>query len=62
VVKTFRKQCAAVAFDPKPGTSGFGWGVAATKFQARAAAVASCNQSADPGRQGACKAVGADCD
>jgi hypothetical protein len=62
VVKTFTKQCAAVAFDPLPATSGFGWGLGATKSKARAAALASCNQSADPGRKGACKVFGADCD
>lgn len=62
VVKTFKKQCAAVAFDPRPGKTGFGWGLGATKWQANAAAVASCNAAAGKGQQGFCKAFGSDCD
>jgi hypothetical protein len=62
VVKTFTKQCAAIAVDPRPGRTGFGWGVGATKFQASAAAVAACAATAGKGQQGFCKAVGGDCD
>jgi hypothetical protein len=62
VVKTFKNQCAAIAVDPRPGKRGFGWGLGATKFQARASAVVACNQAAGKGQQGFCQAVGADCD
>jgi hypothetical protein len=62
IVKTFSGQCAAIALDPQPGTSGYGWAIASFEWQAKSAAVANCNKVAGPGRQGACKAVGSDCD
>jgi hypothetical protein len=62
VVKTFTKQCASIAFDARPGKAGFGWGLGATKWQANAAAVASCKASSKPGDAAFCKAVGGDCD
>jgi hypothetical protein len=62
IVKTFKNQCAAVAFDVRVGAPGFGWGVGGTKGQASSAAVASCNANSGKAGPGACKAVGVDCD
>jgi hypothetical protein len=62
VVQTFKKQCAAVAMDPKAGSNGFGFGIAKSRSQARSAAVVQCSQTAGPGRANACKVLGADCD
>jgi hypothetical protein len=62
VVQTFTKQCAAVAMDPKAGSSGFGFGIAKGRSQARSAAITQCSQTAGPGRANACKVLGTDCD
>lgn len=62
VVMTFRNQCAAVAFDPEPGTPGAGWAVAPTREAAENQALAECIGVAGPGRRDACKISDIGCD
>jgi hypothetical protein len=54
VLATFRDRCAAQAFDPKDGTPGFGWAIAATLEEAKRQALANCRDTAGPDRQDAC--------
>jgi hypothetical protein len=61
VVSTFSNQCAAVAMDPAGGTSGFGWAVANSTWQAKQQALASCKSSAGD-RAGDCQVVTTSCD
>jgi hypothetical protein len=62
VVKTFSRQCAAMATDPQPGTTGFGYGVASTKGRAQSIALAQCKASSGLGRAGACEQASVACD
>lgn len=59
VVKVFDRQCIAVAMDPRPGTSGFGWAVGNTPEGARGHALYNCRQS---GGGGQCQVTGEGCD
>src|SRR5271167_2580490 len=43
VIQTFHHQCVAVAMDPKDGTPGVGWAVAAGLEDAQAVAMADCH-------------------
>ncbi|HVZ14552.1 MAG TPA: DUF4189 domain-containing protein [Bauldia sp.] len=61
VVGTFANQCAVIAMDPQGGTSGFGWAVANSSWQAKQQALASCRSSAGA-RADACKVVTTSCD
>jgi hypothetical protein len=61
VVSTFSNQCAAIAMDPQGGTSGFGWAVAHSSWQAKQQAMASCRSSAGA-RSDACKVITTSCD
>ena len=54
VVARFRDQCAATAFDPRPGTPGWGWAVADTKREAQKTALDRCEATAGRGREAAC--------
>ncbi len=62
LVATFRRECYAVAYDPKPGTPGAGWAVAADKATAEERAIAICEASAGTDRQGTCRTEEAKCD
>lgn len=62
IVTAFRNECVAVAWDPKPGTSGMGIAFASDKAVAEARALEFCKMSAGPGRQGACQADKSICD
>jgi hypothetical protein len=48
---TFRNECYAVANDPKDGTPGTGWSVAADKETASVRALAACKASAGRDRE-----------
>ncbi len=61
VVSTFSNQCAAIAMDPQGGTSGFGWAVANSTWEAKQQALASCRSSAGD-RAGNCKVITTSCD
>jgi Domain of unknown function (DUF4189) len=56
VIRTFTRQCAASAFDPKTGTPGVGWAVAATQQDAESQAVSNCQATAGASRSQFCVA------
>jgi hypothetical protein len=62
VVATFTGECFAVAYDPKPGTPGAGWGIGPDQATANGKAVAMCEQTAGPERKGYCRVESAGCD
>jgi hypothetical protein len=61
-VGTFKDECYAVSFDPKEGTPGAGWAMAATKAQAEQRAVANCQITAGEGRRDFCRVEESKCD
>jgi hypothetical protein len=61
-VGTFRGECYAVSFDPKAGTPGAGWAIAATKGQAEERAMANCQTTAGEGRRDFCRIEESKCD
>ncbi|MDE1938465.1 MAG: DUF4189 domain-containing protein [Alphaproteobacteria bacterium] len=62
LVMAFEKQCVSVAMDPKAGTPGVGWAVAATKEEANSQALANCRVTAGPTRQDYCVTSDTACD
>jgi hypothetical protein len=62
VVATFSGGCFAVAYDPKSGTPGAGWGIGPDQAAANAKAIAMCEETAGPGRKGYCQVESAGCD
>jgi hypothetical protein len=62
VVATFVGECFAVAYDPKPGTPGAGWGVGANQFLANQKAIAMCEETAGSARKGHCQVESGGCD
>ena len=61
VFATFHNQCAAEAEDPKPGTPGAGWAIAADKATAEKMAMTNCLATAGD-RGSFCKVVTSVCD
>jgi hypothetical protein len=62
VVATFSGACFAVAYDPKPGTPGAGWGVGPDQLEANRKAIAMCEETAGPARKGYCQVESGGCD
>jgi hypothetical protein len=62
VVATFYGECLAIAYDPKPGTPGAGWGVGPDQLAANQLAVAMCEKAAGPARKGYCQVERFGCD
>jgi uncharacterized protein DUF4189 len=62
VVATFTGECYAVAYDPKPGTPGAGWGIGQNQFLANQKAIAMCEETAGSARKGYCQIERGDCD
>ena len=62
VLVSFHHQCAAEAQDPKPGTPGAGWAIAADKDTAEKMAMTTCFATAGKDRIGECKIVSSVCD
>jgi hypothetical protein len=62
VVATFSGECFAVAYDPKSGTPGAGWGIGPDQTTANSKALAMCEGTAGPGRKGYCQVESAGCD
>jgi hypothetical protein len=62
VVATFSGECFAIAYDPKPGTPGAGWGVGANQFLANQKAIAMCEETAGSARRGQCEVATGGCD
>jgi Domain of unknown function (DUF4189) len=62
VIATFHNECYAVSLDPKPGTPGAGWAIAADKETAQARAVAHCKLTAGSDRERYCEVSESNCD
>lgn len=62
IVKEFSGECAATAYDPAPGTPGWGYGVAFTADAARDAALGACRLSAGVDRARFCESKSVVCD
>ncbi len=61
-VGTFKGECYAISFDPKDGTPGAGWAIAATKELAEQRAMANCQITAGDGRRDFCRIEESKCD
>ncbi len=62
LVATFSGECSALANDPKPGTPGTGWAVAADEKTARERALAACQAMAGGNRAQYCAVEKTKCD
>lgn len=62
VVAEFRDKCVAIADDPKNGTTGFGWAVAATRADAVGQALEMCRSASSSARASYCRLAHASCD
>jgi len=62
VISTFNRECYALSFDPKPGTPGVGWAIAADKATAEERAQAACEATAGASRRSFCKVNQSFCD
>ncbi len=61
-VGTFKDECYAISFDPKDGTPGAGWAMAATQALAEQRAMANCQITAGDGRRDFCRIEESKCD
>ncbi len=62
VVAEFRDECVAIADDPKDGTTGFGWAVAASRADAVGQALDICRKASSTARASFCRLAHASCD
>jgi len=62
LVTTFKNECVAIAWDPKPGTPGMGIAFAPDKANAEARAMELCKMSSGTERQTACVVDKSRCD
>jgi len=62
VITTFSRECYALSFDPKPGTPGVGWAIAADETTANERAQAACQATAGASRRKYCKLSQTYCD
>ena len=62
VVFHFAHECYALSFDPKAGTPGVGWAIAADKETAEERALKNCQVTAGPDRRDFCKINQSFCD
>jgi hypothetical protein len=62
VIATFHNECYAVSLDPKPGTPGAGWAIAADKETAEQRALAHCRLTAGSNREKFCEVSESNCD
>ena len=62
LVGSFTTECYAVAFDPKAGTPGAGWAIAADIKVAEQRAIDACKATAGKGRAQFCKVDESKCD
>src|SRR5215510_10054764 len=46
VLRSFARECVAIAIDPAPGTPGVGWGIGPTREAASATATKMCHDTA----------------
>ena len=62
LVGAFKSECYGIAMDPKAGTPGAGWAIAATNTIAEQRAMENCKATAGSGRIEFCKIEEAKCD
>lgn len=62
VVAEFADKCVAIADDPKNGTTGFGWAVAASRADAISQALEMCKSASSSARATYCRLAHASCD
>jgi hypothetical protein len=62
VIATYHNECYAVSLDPKPGTPGAGWAIAADKETAQQRALAHCRLTAGSDREQFCEISESNCD
>jgi len=62
VIATLHNECYAVSLDPKPGTPGAGWAIAADKATAEQRALAHCKLTAGGDREQFCEISESNCD
>jgi Domain of unknown function (DUF4189) len=62
IVGSFHDQCVAGAENPKAGTPGVGWAVAADKNTAEQQALTMCKMKSPPAQQADCKVLTSGCD
>jgi hypothetical protein len=62
VVGTFKDKCYAISMDPKAGTPGAGWSIAAIKSDAEDHAVTNCKATAGSDRRQFCVVQELKCD
>ena len=62
VVFHFSHECYALSFDPKAGTPGVGWAIAADKQTAEERALKNCQVTAGADRRDSCKINQSFCD
>ena len=62
LVGSFKDECVAIAMDPKAGTPGVGFAIAADKETAEERALAFCTATAGKDRKGFCKIDASACD
>lgn len=62
IIATFHNECYAISLDPKPGTPGAGWAIAADKNTAQERALAHCRLTAGGDREQFCEVSEINCD
>jgi hypothetical protein len=62
IVEVFDRKCFAISLDPKAGTPGVGWSVAAAKADAERTALERCRQTAGADREAFCVVSLSQCD
>lgn len=62
LVRAYHNECLAISMDPQAGTPGAGWAIAATLEEAQQDALANCEATAGPDRQGHCELSASHCD
>jgi hypothetical protein len=62
VTESFHDQCAAIAIDPKAGTPGIGWAIAADSKTAESQAMTKCLATAGASRRNFCVLLKTSCD
>jgi len=62
IVGAFRRECWAIAMDPKPATPGAGWAIAGTKAVAEERALENCKTTAGAARRSFCRVEESNCD
>src|SRR5215510_9622082 len=62
VLRSFARECVAIAMDPAPGTPGVGWGIGPTREAASATASKMCHDTGGESRRAYCTVSNVECD